>query len=195
MPVLFAVIASASVALGADANVGKDKAALSKLDMKRRVPARMIQQKTSVSRTKRVESEIDIMLKAFSKAYVDRDLIDVMSYYSTDQDTIAVGSNEDEKFIGPEMIKEGYLQDFLAAKQLKYFDVKVLALSSYGNVAWLFADANVGIVTKQKTIDVKGRFTAVLKRGGSGWKFVQTHFSLPAPTPGDNVCNTIKLSD
>ncbi|MBF0564829.1 MAG: nuclear transport factor 2 family protein [Nitrospirae bacterium] len=141
--------------------------------------------------SEKVYRQIDKTLTDFSKAYVDRSVDDIVSYYYPASDTTAIGAYSIGQAIGIEEIKKAYLKDSEDIKEVKYFDQEIKAISCSGNIAWLSASAKVGLVIKGETRNINNaRETFVLKRTGKKWRFVQTHFSTIAPGPDEKSGET-----
>ena len=134
---------------------------------------------TAARANKWVESQIEQTMQRFSKAYTDKDINAIMNIYSAEQDTVAIGTNEDERLVGPASIRAAYENDFAAFAQITGMDYKIRAVSVYGNVAWFFADLTVSVVYNGKPSSSTGRLTAVLRRINGRWRILQSHFSFP----------------
>jgi len=132
--------------------------------------------------TSKVEGEIKAILKKHGEFYKAKDLKGIMSLYAKRSDIISVGSQEGKDAVGYERIGAEYKKAFAAVSEVKSIDYSNLNISASGNVAWVYMQIRAVIVMSQilKTVDVKGRFTAVLKKEGKQWQFVQTHFSEAA---------------
>lgn len=141
--------------------------------------------------SKKVFRQIDKTLADFSKAYVDRNVEGIVSYYYPATDTTAIGASASGQAIGIEEIKKAYLKDSEDIKEVKYFDQEIKAISCSCNIAWLSASAKVGLVIKGETRNIdNARESVVLKRTGKKWRFVQTHFSIIAPGPDEKSGET-----
>ena len=137
----------------------------------------------AVSAASKTEGEIKAAMNKLSKAYKNKDLKGVMAMYAKGSGTIVIGSGKEENAVGHEAIKKLYEKDFTLWKMNTAMDYKIFSLSSSGKVAWLAADMSAAFITNDGVIDVAGRFTAVMKKTGKNWQFVQTHFSFPADPP------------
>jgi ketosteroid isomerase-like protein len=127
----------------------------------------------------KVEGEIKAFLKKHGELYRAKDLKGVMSLYAKGPDTMSIGSEEGKVAIGYDQISAEYKKAFAAVREIKSIDSSRFNLSVSGNVAWVFVQINASLITVRggKPEDVKGFFTAVLKKDGKEWKFVQTHFA------------------
>ncbi|MFA5181571.1 MAG: nuclear transport factor 2 family protein [Syntrophales bacterium] len=127
----------------------------------------------------KVEGEIKAVLKKHSEFYKAKDLKGVMSLYAKGPDVISIGSEDGEEAIGSEQISAAYKKAFAVVADMKTISYSNLNISSSGNVAWVYIQIKASLIMSQgsKPVDVKGRFTAVLKKNGKQWQFVQAHFS------------------
>jgi len=141
----------------------------------------------------KTEGEIKAALGKLSGAYKNKDLKGVMAMYAKGAGTLTIGSGKEEKALGYEAVKKVYEKDFTLWIMNTAMDYKIHALSSAGKVAWLAADLSATYITRDGILDVAGRFTAVLKKTGKNWQFVQTHFSFPADPPQVIIIDFQKL--
>jgi len=129
--------------------------------------------------TAKVEKEIKAVLKKHGDYFKAKNLEGVMSLYAKAPDIASIGSDEKEEAIGAEQIRAEYQKSFAAIGNLNAISYKNLHISAAGNVAWIYMELKINLVmAKAKNpLDINGRFTAVLKKQGNKWQFVQTHFS------------------
>jgi|GEM_PF-899660 len=134
---------------------------------------------TAAKTSPKVEGEIKAVLKKHGEFYKAKDLKGVMSLYAKGPDTISIGSEEGKVAIGYDQVSAEYQKAFAAVTELKSISSSNFNMSVSGNVAWVYVQIKAGLIMAQggKPVDVKGLFTAVLKKDGKQWKFVQTHFS------------------
>ena len=127
----------------------------------------------------KVEDEIKGVLKKHGEFYKAKDLKGVMSLYAKGPDVVSIGSEEGEEAIGYERIRAAYKEDFAAITELKNIGYSNLKISVSGDVAWVYAQLKAGLIMAQgsRSVDFTGRFTAVLKKNGKKWQFVQAHLS------------------
>jgi len=140
-----------------------------------------------------VKGEIKAAIDKLSKAYKNKDLRGVMAMYAKGSETLVIGSGQDEKAVGHEAIRKVYEKDFTLWKMNTAMDYKIYSLATSGKIAWLAADLSATYVTTEGVLDVAGRFTAVMKKTGKNWQFVQTHFSFPSDPPQAVVLDFIKI--
>jgi ketosteroid isomerase-like protein len=129
--------------------------------------------------TPKVEGEIKAVLKKHGELYKARDLKGIMNLYAKGPEVMSIGSEEGKVAIGQGQISAEYKKSFVAIAELKSISSSNFKMSVSGNVAWVYLQIKASLVLAQggKPLDVKGHFTAVLKKDGKQWKFVQTHFS------------------
>jgi ketosteroid isomerase-like protein len=147
----------------------------------------------AVCAASKTEGEIKAAIDQLHKAYKNKDLKGVMAMYAKGSSTLVIGSGKEEKAAGYEAIKKVYEKDFALWIMNTAMDYKIYALSSAGRVAWLAADLSATFLTRDGVLDVAGRFTAVMKKTGKSWQFVQTHFSFPADPPQVIILDFQKL--
>lgn len=130
----------------------------------------------------KAEGEIKSVLKKHNNYYKAKDLDGVMSLYAKGPDVVSIGPDEGEEAIGYEQIRGEYKKAFAALEEFKTINYSNLKISVAGNVAWIYVQIKASMIMTQggQAADVKGRFTAVLKKNGKQWQFVQAHFSEPS---------------
>lgn len=128
-----------------------------------------------------VEAAVLSTIKDSWEAYRLRDVEGVLSFYSSDPDLVAVGTGLDERFVGPEGLKAGLINDFSHGNEAA-LRIMWSSVSEAGNVAWVAADCVADVMVSCRMVSVVGRLTAVLEKRGEKWYIMQTHFSLPSGT-------------
>jgi ketosteroid isomerase-like protein len=143
------------------------------------VGALIVPATTAAKASPKLEGEIKTVLKKHSEFYKAKDLNGVMSLYAKGPDVISIGSEDGEEAIGSEQISAAYKKAFAAISDIKTVSYSNLNISASGNVAWVYLQIKASLIMSQgvKPVDVKGRLTAVLKKNGKQWQFVQAHFS------------------
>ena len=134
---------------------------------------------TSAKVSPKAEGEIKAVLKKHSEFYKTKDLKGIMSLYAKGPDVVSIGSEEGKDAIGYEQISAKYKKAFADITDIKLISYSNLSISVFGNVAWVYIQikASLNMAQGGKPVDIKGRVTAVLKKDGKQWQFVQTHFS------------------
>jgi len=127
----------------------------------------------------KVEGEIKAVLKKHGEFYKAKDLKGLMSLYAKGPDVVSIGLVEGSDAIGYEQISAKYKKAFAEISDLKTISYSNIDVSVSGNVAWVYIriKASLGMAQGGKPLDINGRLTAVLKKKGKQWQFVQTHFS------------------
>lgn len=128
--------------------------------------------------------EIKAAVQKFSALYKRMDAKGIASIYLSDQDIVIVGAGKDQDNIGIEGAVPAYEKEFSFYKKINSLDFKINSMSSLGHICWISADVfgDVVLSNGSKSI-ISGRFTAVLRKVGLKWLFIQTHFSIPADGP------------
>jgi ketosteroid isomerase-like protein len=128
--------------------------------------------------TPKAEKEIKAMLKKHGELYKAKDIQGIMNLYAPGPGVMSIGSEERKVAIGYEQISAEYKKAFAAITELKSISSSNFNIGVSGNVAWVYAQIKASLVLAGgKPLDVKCHLTAVLKKDGKQWKFVQTHFS------------------
>lgn len=134
---------------------------------------------TAAKASPKMEGEIKAVLKKHGDFYKAKDLKGIMSLYAKGPDVISIGSEEGKDAIGYEQISAKYKKAFAEITDIKSISYSNLDISALGKVAWIYAQikASLNMAQGGKPVDIKGRVTAVLKKEGKQWQFLQTHFS------------------
>jgi len=127
----------------------------------------------------RTEKEVMASLHTFADAWARHDVEAVLALFGPDPDVVVVGSGLDEKRLGRAQVREQLLHDWAQSEEVSVkFGRHVV--SSAGIVAWVAADMVVYASIDGKHMTFTGRLTAVLEKRRGEWKWMQSHFSLPA---------------
>jgi ketosteroid isomerase-like protein len=126
-----------------------------------------------------VETAVLSTIRDSWDAYRLQDVERVLSFYASDPDLVAVGTGLDERFVGPESLKAGLVNDFSQGNEAM-IRFTWTSVSEAANVAWVAADCVADVIVGCQTASVAARLTAVLEKRGEKWYIMQTHFSLPA---------------
>lgn len=125
------------------------------------------------------EKEVMTTLKAFADAWVHRDLDAVLALFGPDPDVVMLGSGTDERRLGRTELREELLRDWAQSEAVS-FELGWHLVSAAGVVAWVTADLTVHTTSGGTTMPLAGRLTAVLEKRAGRWRWMQSHFSLPA---------------
>ena len=122
------------------------------------------------------EAAVVAVLKRFSQAYSARDADAALALFLPEDETVMIGSGQEEISIGFSQVKKVLMRQFAEWDALS-FELKWGAALGQESIAWV---ATVVSATDSRQRRSTGRFTAVLQQRHGQWFFVQTHFSFPA---------------
>lgn len=125
------------------------------------------------------EKEVMATLEAFADAWVHRDLDAVLALFGPDPDVVMLGSGADERRLGRTELREQLVRDWSQSEAVS-FELGWHLVSAAGVVAWVTADLTVHTTSGGTTMTLPGRLTAVLEKRAGRWRWMQSHFSLPA---------------
>ncbi|HUV01974.1 MAG TPA: nuclear transport factor 2 family protein [Desulfobacteria bacterium] len=135
---------------------------------------------------KKTEAEIKAVLERMAEAYQNNDVDAVMGCYAPDPGVVSIGTGNDEKYIGPEQLRQAYERDFAQSESVSMtFDWLSVSIAAAGNVAWVASDITVHVLVSGKDLTFSGRLTGVMENRDGNWLIVQGHFSLPAAEQPD----------
>jgi ketosteroid isomerase-like protein len=128
---------------------------------------------------KHTEKEVMMTLQTFADAWAGRDIDAVLGLFGPDPDVVVIGSGLDEKRLGRAELREQLLRDWARSDSVSV-EFGWHLVSASGVVAWVTADMVVHVRIAGTQIALPGRLTAVLEKRRGMWKWMQSHFSLPA---------------
>jgi uncharacterized protein (TIGR02246 family) len=125
--------------------------------------------------------EIRAVLAAHDKALSDKNLDALMNTFSTDGNTVMLGTGAEERWMGPQEIRAAYTAIFKdydpGTLQTDCNNWKSAGADDAGTMAWLAATCNAKDSlqgkTREYTLNVSG---TVAKQNGQ-WRFVVLHTS------------------
>lgn len=128
--------------------------------------------------------EVKAAVLKYSAFYRQMDAEGIASVYSPNGDAVVIGAGKDQDSIDSKGVISAYEKEFSFYKKIRSLDLKINSMSSLGHVCWISADVfgDVVLSNGSKSI-ISGRFTAVLRKFGNKWLFIQSHFSIPADGP------------
>lgn len=103
----------------------------------------------------------------------------VLSEFAPDAEVLLVGSENGEVVEGPAALRDFFTRVFRAPANVGW-EWRKVRISCADNVAWLFAEGEVVIVTDAKPQRRPYRLTGVLQRQGKRWLWRHFHGSEPA---------------
>lgn len=130
--------------------------------------------------------EVKAMLGKHDKALNDKNLDAVMSTFSTNPNTVVLGTGEGERFVGPQAIREAYTEifkDYDPGTLISNCDWKTGETDATGTSAWLAATCKLQDSMKNKKRDYVLNVSGALEKQGSDWRFVMLHMSNSPPPP------------
>lgn len=128
---------------------------------------------------KHTEKEVMTTLQTFADAWASRDINAVLGLFGPDPDVVVIGSGLDEKRLGRAELRDQLLREWAQSDAVSV-EFGWHLVSASGVVAWVTADMVVHARIAGKHMTFPGRLTAVLEKRRGQWKWMQSHFSLPA---------------
>ena len=127
----------------------------------------------------KTEAEVMAVLNQLIEGYKQCDIDRLLALYTSDPDTVTIGTGIDEKRIGLAERRVQLERDF---SQVEEISVQIVwySVSAAGSVAWVASDVIArGKVDEQET-SVPMRATFVLEQRNSKWLIVHSHVSVPS---------------
>ena len=124
--------------------------------------------------------EIRQVLAAHDKALNDKNLDAVMSTYSTDPNTVMLGTGTEERWTGPQEIRGAYTEifkDYDPGTLVAECNWKTGGADDAGTMAWLAASCNAKDSFQGKAREYKLNVSGTLAKQDGQWKFVVLHMS------------------
>lgn len=103
----------------------------------------------------------------------------IVNEFALESDVLLLGSEADELVIGREQL-EAFFQKVIALPATISWDWKQTRVSSFNDVAWVFASGDVVVKSEKGEQRTPYRLTGVLQRRDGTWKWRQFHGSEPA---------------
>jgi ketosteroid isomerase-like protein len=124
--------------------------------------------------------EIHAVLAQHDKVLSDKNLDALMDTFSSDPNTVVLGTGTEERWVGPQEIRAAYTEIFkdydpgtLQAK----CDWKTGNSDDAGTMAWLAAICGAKDSMQGKTRDYKLNVSATVQKQDGKWRFVMLHMS------------------
>ncbi|HKV35909.1 MAG TPA: nuclear transport factor 2 family protein [Pyrinomonadaceae bacterium] len=125
--------------------------------------------------------EIRQVLAAHDKALNEKNLDAVMNTYSTDGNTVMMGTGAQEHWMGPQEIRAAYTEIFKdydpGTLQTDCAGWKTGGADDAGTMAWLAATCNARDSLQGKTREYKLNVTGTIAKQNGQWRFVVLHMS------------------
>ena len=130
--------------------------------------------------------EIREVLVALDKALSDKNLDAVMATFSTDPNTVVLGTGIEERWVGPQQIRAGYseiFKDYDPGTLQANCDWRTGGGDDNGTMAWLAASCDTKDSLKGKTREHRMNVTGTVVKQDGKWRFVALHMSNASQPP------------
>lgn len=120
------------------------------------------------------------VLEVMGKAYKTKDMQLMMSLFSSDPDTILIGSGIDEKRTGPQEIMDQFQRDWEQSLDNEFMPKNSqVFFSDNSNIAWIYTDLLLKSRIMQSIQSFELRFTLVLEKKEGRYFIRHSHISFP----------------
>lgn len=133
-----------------------------------------------------VVDEIREVLAQHDKALNEKNIDALMATYSSDPNTVLLGTGAGERWVGPEQIKTAYTQifkDYDPGTLEVNCDWKTGGADDAGTVAWLAATCPAKDSAKGKPREYTLNVSGAVKKEAGKWRFVMLHMSNAVEPP------------
>jgi len=124
--------------------------------------------------------DIRAVLTAHDKALNDKNLDAVMATFSSDPNTVVLGTGAEERWVGQQEIRGAYTEmfkDYDPGTLQSNCDWKTGGSDDAGTMAWLAAICSAKDSLQGKTREYKLNVTATVQKEEGKWHFVSLHMS------------------
>jgi uncharacterized protein (TIGR02246 family) len=128
----------------------------------------------------KVVEELKELLAKYNKALSDKNLNGVMGTFSTDANTVTLGTGHGERWAGQEAIKQAYteiFEEYDGGTLETNCDWKTSGADQSGTMAWLaaacLAKGSMKGVKREYVLNI----SATVVKQDIGWRFVMLHMS------------------
>lgn len=124
--------------------------------------------------------EIRAVLAAHDKALNDKNLDAIMATFSTDPQTVVLGTGTEERWVGPNEIRTAYtemIKDYDPGTLQAVCDWKTGDADDAGTMAWLAASCTCKDSLQGKPREYKLNVSGTLEKQNNKWVFVSLHMS------------------
>ncbi len=140
----------------------------------------------------KVVEEVKELLAKHDKALSDKSIDAVMATFSTNPNTVVLGTGQGERFLGTQAIKDAYneiFKDYDAGTMVSNCDWKTGGADGAGEMAWLAATCQISDSMKGVKREYLLNVSAAVEKQGGQWRFVMLHMSnattnSPPPATG-----------
>ncbi len=126
----------------------------------------------------KAEQEILAVLNEFDKAFREQDLHRMMKLF-VDDEAIFVGAESGAEARGIQQIRS-FFESFFSEPFVFGFDWQKVNIDVIGEVAWLFSNCHIEVISAAGRHHHPYRVTAIFQRVGSQWRWLHYHGSEPA---------------
>ena len=129
---------------------------------------------------KAVVDEIKEVLAQHDKALSEKNLDSLMQTFSSDPNTVVLGTGPEEKWVGQQEIRSAYTEifkDYDPNTLQSTCDWKTGGSDDDGMMAWLAAICSCKDSLQGKTREYKLNVSAALKKQDGKWRFAMLHMS------------------
>jgi ketosteroid isomerase-like protein len=135
---------------------------------------------TSAAKDPKIVEDVKATLAKHDKALNDKNLDALMTTFSTDPQTVLLGTGEGERYVGQQAIKEAYtemLKDYDAGTLNANCDWKSGGVDDAGTTAWLAATCKASDSLKNAKREYVLNVSAALEKQNGEWRFKMLHMS------------------
>lgn len=132
------------------------------------------------SAAKPTVDEIREVLAVHDKALNDKNLDALMGTFSTDANTVVLGTGTEERWLGPQEIRAAYTEifkDYDPGTLQTDCDWKTGGADDAGTMAWLAANCTAKDSLQGKPRDYKLNVSGTVAKQDGKWRFVILHMS------------------
>jgi ketosteroid isomerase-like protein len=122
-------------------------------------------------------AEIGALLHEMAARYGAKDADGVVAHFAG-EDTVMVGTGADEVRFGMAEARAQVERDMSQSDDLS-FGIENLRTNVFGDTAFTYADVTFSGSAGGASYEISARWTGGLVRTGDGWRFVQSHVSVP----------------
>jgi ketosteroid isomerase-like protein len=129
---------------------------------------------------KAVVEDVRNLLAQHDKALNEKSLDNLMATFSTDPNTVVLGTGAEERWVGPEEIKAAYTEmfkDYDPGTLQANCDWKTGDADDTGSMAWLAAICACKDSKGGKTREYKLNVSATVEKQNGQWRFDMLHMS------------------
>ncbi len=144
--------------------------------------------KTAEASSAPIADEIRALLQQHDKALSEKNIDNLLATFSSDPNTVVLGTGSEEKWVGANDIKAAYTEmfkDYDPGTMQCTCDWHTGGADEGKTMAWMAAICSCKDSLKGKARDYKLNVTATVEKQSGAWKFVSLHMSnafMPPPT-------------